>query len=116
MYCSEIAAIKSEPKRKKAYKQEVSSNEYFQDTLQHRIDCKIGLSEKESSSLFALFSHGCRQHTKTRLRSVIAYIPTIPNYEIYGRIMFENDTVSYCAGQSYPDEIKTVRDLLLGKI
>lgn len=115
MHCYEIAGIKSESKRKKAYHQEVSTNMWFQDTLQSRVSCKIGLTESEADSLYFLFSKGCRQHTKGRLRSVISFIPSIPNYGIYSRIMFGNGVVSYCAGQSYPDEITTVRNLLLGK-
>lgn len=116
MYCSEIAAIKDEKKRAKAYQQEVAVTEWFQDTLKNRIACKIRLSDEEALRLYQLVSHGCRQHTKTRLSAIIHNIPYIPNYGIYTRVMIEPNNVFYCAGQDYPSEIKTVRDLLLGRI
>lgn len=117
MYASEIAAIEDESKRRETYLAEVEANKWFQDTLRQRISCKIGLSEVEQASLYCLLGKGCRERTKNRLRSVIRFLPCIAeNYGIYGRVMFDGSgNVFYCAGQSYPDEIRTVRECLLGR-
>ena len=88
-----------------------------QDTLQTRISDNVPLNNDEIEKAVMIFGHGCRADTKRELRLVLGLVPSIRSYGIFGRVMFNRDTggVSYCAGQSYPDEIRTVRSLLLGK-
>ena len=86
----------------------------MEDTLSNRIDYKKPLTTKEQQELLHLLGKRCAQKTKDRLARTLAFVPHIPNYGIYRRV--DLDPVSYCAGQSYPDEIRCVRDCLLGKI
>lgn len=86
-----------------------------QDTLARRISDKVSLRDVERHSLLDLLGRGCRQKTKNMLWYSTGYIPDVPSYGIYDRIVFENGHAMYVAGQSYPDEIRTVRHLLLGR-
>jgi hypothetical protein len=88
---------------------------YTQDSLDMRISAGIGLTEKELNSLSDLLGKGCRQEKKLRIRRTLANCPYITSYGIFGRVLFSNDEASYCAGQSYPDEIRTVRECLVGR-
>lgn len=83
-----------------------------QDTLRNRIDGDKDLTENEIDALVNLLGHGCMQKTKDRLERRLALLILQPNYGIYGRVLL-SPRLEYCAGQSYTDEIKTVRNLLL---
>lgn len=85
-----------------------------QDTLGQRISERQPLTFREQISLLALLGKGCRAETKRRLAIALTYVPDITNHGIYGRVIL-GPRVSYCAGQSYPDEIRTVRECLLGR-
>lgn len=90
-----------------------------QITLQKLIDRakdeSITLTDKQKESLFNLFGKGCRQKNRERLwRRLDMSLSLWPNYGIFGRVHLEDDgRFSYCAGQSYPDEVRTVRELIL---
>ena len=72
------------------------------------------LTEKDIEQLIDVIGSRCRAKTKDRLRSILTYgIGTIGHYGIFNRLIKENNDWSYCAGQSYPDEIRTVRELIL---
>ena len=88
-----------------------------QDTLAKRISEKKGLTEEEQLWLVCVFGKHCQGRTKAQLAAVARWIPDIPNRGIYERVLFGEygQAVSYCAGQSYPDEIRTVRELLIGR-
>lgn len=80
-------------------------------------DLKRQLTEQDINSLISLLGKGCRHKTKQRLRSVLTYGPsTVEDCGIMRRLTKETDGWSYCAGQSYTDEIRTVRSVILGKI
>lgn len=86
-----------------------------QDTLQNRIDSGQPLTEGEQSAILELLGKRCQPRRLYSLRLALKCVPDIDNYGIYGRVMlneYGEDTASYCAGQSYPDEIRTVRELL----
>lgn len=86
-----------------------------QDTLARRLEKNATLAENEINELMVIFGKGCRERTKRHLRSVLTYgLHGLPHYGIFNRVHLE-PRVSYCAGQSYPDEIRTVRDCLLGR-
>lgn len=75
----------------------------------------LRLTEAEQASLTALLGKRCNAQTKSRL----AYKLSLPlylysDYGIYRRVSFDNGRAEYCAGQSYTDEIRTVRELILG--
>jgi hypothetical protein len=91
------------------------SIEFNQDSLYWRIKNDVDLTDSEKESLFNLVSSGCRSKNKERLNRRIFNLSVSlwKNYGIFERVMFENGRVWYCAGQSYPDEIRTLRELIL---
>jgi flavin-dependent dehydrogenase len=88
----------------------------IQDTLLHRIVKKQALSQQEIESAVYVLGSGCRKETKRKLALVLNCVPDIRACGIYGRVFLEDGKVSYCPGQSYMDEIRTVRNLLLGRV
>ena len=72
------------------------------------------LTESEQSSLYILLAKGCREKTRARLSRMIELpLALWEDYGIYRRVSFDNGQAEYCAGQSYTDEIRTVRELIL---
>lgn len=79
-------------------------------------DLKTLLTEQDIDQIIAIVGHRCRIKTCKRLRSILTYSPSaIENFGIMGRLVKDGGTWHYCAGQSYPDEIRTVREIILGK-
>lgn len=77
-------------------------------------DLKTQLSEQDIDQIIGIIGHRCRVKTCNRLRSILTYSPSlVPTYGILERLTKENGGWSYCAGQSYPDEIKTLREIIL---
>ena len=70
------------------------------------------LTDEQKQSFVEVFGYRCHERTKRRLQSVINYPTGLSNYGIYSRVMFDSTGCSYCAGQSYLDEIRTVRKLI----
>ena len=87
----------------------------MQDSLQKRISDRKELTESEIESGVRLLGSHCQQRSKDRLRRTLGYVPDIQSYGIFGRVMLQNGEMTYCAGQSYPDEIRTVRECLIGR-
>ena len=85
-----------------------------QDTLGQRISERQPLTDKERVTLLELLGNRCRAETKRRLAIALTYVPDITNHGIHDRVIL-SPRVNYCAGQSYPDEIRTVRECLLGR-
>ncbi len=83
-----------------------------QDTLSYRVNHKIDLTEDEVYAVVAVIGDHCQQKTKDKLCRRLALVSLMPNYGIYDRVII-SPRASYCAGQSYPDEIRTVRRLIL---
>lgn len=82
----------------------------FNDVLRGDIE----LSEQDISQIIAVIGYRCRHNTLARLRSILTYGKgTIKQYGIFTRLMKENGRWEYVAGQSYTDEIKTVRDCII---
>ena len=77
-------------------------------------DLKTQLSKQDVDQIVEIVGHRCRVKTCNRLRSILTYSPSlVPTYGILERLTKENGGWSYCAGQSYPDEIKTLREIIL---
>lgn len=73
------------------------------------------LNEQQQESLYILLAKGCRAKMRNRLaRRVALPLSLWENYGIYRRVEVGDSSVSYCAGQSYPDEIRTVRECVSG--
>lgn len=78
-------------------------------------DLKMQLTESDIDAILAIIGKGCRDKTKNRLRSILTYAKsTIPAYGIFSRL-YRDDTGmwEYCAGQSYADEIRILRESIL---
>jgi len=85
----------------------------MQDTLAKRISAQKPLTEDECNNLVDIFGAYCAQKTKTRLYWAFRAVPHVSSYGIYSRVHLTPEP-GYCAGQSYPDEIRTVRKYILG--
>ena len=74
------------------------------------------LTDKDREEIFDILAKGLREKNRRRLRSMLFYgLGAIPHREILGRIQYSEEFGwSYCAGQSYPDEIRYVRSIILG--
>jgi len=76
---------------------------------------KHNLNEEDIDQILSIIGHRCRVKTVNRLRSILTYSPSmIGSYGIYSRLIKEDGGQwHYCAGQSYPDEIRTIRNCIL---
>lgn len=76
---------------------------------------KHKLTEQDIADIMKIIGKRCRDKTKARLRSIITYgYSTIPNVGILERLIKEDKYGwQYIAGQSYPDEIRIVRETIL---
>lgn len=78
-------------------------------------ELKTQLTESDIDQIVAIVTHRCRAKTTNRVRSILTYSPSlIPSYGILSRLLKDSkNNWEYVAGQSYPDEIRTIRDILL---
>jgi|LakMenEpi03Aug12_release.lakeMendotaPanAssembly.Ray.scaffolds.fasta_scaffold114122_5 hypothetical protein len=78
---------------------------------------KTQLTADDVSAILGIVGKRCREKTLRRLRSILTYSPSsIPVFGIFERLTkTESGEWEYCAGQSYPDEIRTLRDCILNK-
>ena len=75
---------------------------------------KDKMNEKDKEEIFKILSSRCRQKTKELLALRLEkHLDLIPEYGILNRLIKEEHGWSYYAGQSYPDEIRTVRKIIL---
>lgn len=81
-------------------------------------------TEAEAEALYWFAMKGTHKGSETqRLLWSIKYperVNSLDSYGIYSRVMFCADetgavAVQYVAGQSYPDEVRTVRECLCGR-
>lgn len=76
---------------------------------------KTQLTEDDIDQILTIVGHRCRIKTVNRLRSILTYGPsTVPHYGIFERLIKEeNGNWRYVAGQSYTDEIRTLRECII---
>ena len=84
----------------------------------HELIKRDAMTEPLRESLYALLASGCRQKNRELLqRRIWNHLGMLPHYGILDRLhvnMTRNaDEFHYCAGQSYTDEIRTVREIFL---
>lgn len=89
----------------------------MKNSLYNFISNNVEMSEEQRENLAVFLGKGCREKTKKRLLNVCKYgLLSVDLCGILRRLNLEPDnTWSYCAGQSYPDEIRTVRNAILGR-
>jgi hypothetical protein len=79
-------------------------------------DLKTQLTEDDINQIVALVGHRARFKTKKLIRNVLEYYPSSVRYAgILERLVKDGNEWEYIAGQSYPDEIRRVRELIIGK-
>ena len=72
------------------------------------------LSGLETENLISILTSGCRDKTRQRITSLITYSPNACKPYLSRFFIYVNTgRVSYCAGQSYPDEIRYIREQLM---
>ena len=86
---------------------QITLNDYIQSPSSH-------LNAVQINGLMEIFGKGCREKNKRRLRSLLTYgVHSLEPCGMFGRVIFEGDSVEYCAGQDYTSEIATVRTLII---
>ncbi len=76
------------------------------------INAGASLTDEQREAFVNLLGKGCQEKTKRNLDRALKYPASIENCGILRRRMLDG---TYCAGQSYPDEIRTVRNHILGR-
>lgn len=77
-------------------------------------DLKSKLSEQDIDEIVSIVGYRTRAKTCVRLRSILTYgTHTIPSYGIFSRLIKEDGRWTYISGQSYVDEIRTLRGCIL---
>lgn len=72
------------------------------------------LTESDKQEIFELLGKRLREKNARRLKSMLNYgLQCIPHYGILNRLYKDQYGWQYCAGQSYPDEIRTVRNIII---
>ena len=75
---------------------------------------KEKMTEKDKEEIFEILAEGTRQKTRELLaKRLDKHLDLIPEFGILNRLIKEDYGWNYCAGQSYPDEIRTVRKIIL---
>ena len=85
-------------------------------TLSDAIRDGITLSPEQQNELLALLGSKCQRKTKERLARRFALpLSLLSNHGIFSRVFlrYDREGVHYCAGQSYTDEVRMVRELVL---
>lgn len=95
------------------------------DSLYNRIyDAKQGkpatLSDQEKAELYSMVTKGCRAPMKSRVsRYLDLPLSLWGNHGIYSRVTFPTNSkyaVDYVCGQSWSDEMRTLRQCITGAI
>ena len=73
------------------------------------------LTEAQQAAILGFVGKGCRANTKQNLaRRLRLPLSLWKDYGIYSRIIFDDKYgATYCCGQSWVDEMRTLRDCML---
>ena len=72
------------------------------------------LNEKQIEAFLSLIGKGCRQNTKEKLaRRISIPLSLWKSYGIFSRVILTDDDVEYICGQSWNDEMRTLRECIL---
>jgi len=116
-FFSDLQTVPAESRRA-MYMDFVAAGKYRQDTLENRISANVGFESSEIEALESLFCKRCQPRTRSAFRQRLQ-AGLSQSFGIYGRVVFDSKNerrpVMYVAGQSYPDEVRTVRELIIRK-
>jgi hypothetical protein len=72
------------------------------------------LSHKQIDLLVSMIGYRCRAETKSKLQRRLALpLSLLKNHGIYDRLMIGDQSVEYICGQSWDDEMRTLRECLI---
>lgn len=72
------------------------------------------LTDADKQEIFEALAKGLHPHNRSLMyRRIFMNINLIPHHGILNRIMNDGNGWGYCAGQSYVDEMRTVRKIIL---
>lgn len=75
---------------------------------------EFALTEKQKADILEFIGKRCRTETKNRLeRRLSLPLSLWERYGIYSRIILDDDGASYICGQSWHDEMRTLRQCVL---
>ena len=73
------------------------------------------LTDAQKADICSMVGKGCRQKTKERLsRRLDLPLSCWERYGIYSRMTLNDKGAEYICGQSRPDEMRTLRECILG--
>jgi hypothetical protein len=73
------------------------------------------LTEKQKEDIHAMVTKRCRQETKDKVRRRLELPLSLwKSYGIYHRMTLNDKGAEYVCGQSWPDEMRTLRQCILG--
>lgn len=80
-------------------------------------DSQHTLTDHQQSEILSIIGKGCRAETKARLsRRLQLPLALFPSYGIFSRLIIADDNDRapyYICGQSWTDEVQTLRKLIL---
>lgn len=90
-----------------------------QISLYTAIQGEYELTTRDKWEIHNLLTHRCRRHTKDEIMGRLNYITAQPAYPVYERVTKETyngaSRWELCARQDYDQDIRDIRNLLLGK-
>ena len=73
------------------------------------------LTDKQKTDIFFMVTKRCRQETKDRVwRRLELTLSLWKSYGIYHRMTLDDKGAEYVCGQSWPDEMRTLRNCIIG--
>lgn len=75
---------------------------------------QIDLSKDQIDLIVSMIGYRCRHDTKARLKRRLALpLALLKNHGIYDRLMIGDRSIEYVCGQSWDDEMRTLRECLI---
>lgn len=81
---------------------------------EQNFDVQIDLSNDQVDELVKMIGYRCRHDTKAKLRRRLELpLALLRNHGIYGRVVITENGCTYYCGQSWDDEMRTLRECLI---
>jgi hypothetical protein len=82
-----------------------------------RAKVDVNMTDTVAFDLMKMLCERCKYDTKDKVWGRLSKTSLLRDYGIYERVVYDTELRcwTYCAGQSYPDEIRTIRRLILNK-